>query len=96
MSRKLTKSSGNIFRDLEYGNEEAENLRIRAILMMEIEKFIKKEGLTQAQAAECFGVSQPRINEIVKGKINLFTVDKLINLLVHVGQKIEIRVHKAA
>ena len=66
------------------------NLRIRADLMQQIRKYIGLAQLTQQQAAERFGVPQPRISEIVQGKCELFTVDKLVNLLERVGQQVEV------
>jgi len=66
------------------------NLRIRADLMQQIRDYIGLAELTQQQAALRFGVPQPRISEIVQGKCELFTVDKLINLLERVGQHVEI------
>jgi len=66
------------------------NLRIRTDLMRHISDYIGMADLTQQQAAKLFGVPQPRISEIVQGKNELFTVDKLVNLLERVGQKVEI------
>ncbi len=66
------------------------NLRIRADLMRQIRDYIGLSELTQQQAAQQFGVPQPRISEIVQGKCELFTVDKLVNLLERVGQHVEI------
>ena len=66
------------------------NLRIRADLMRQIRDYIGLAELTQQQAAQRFGVPQPRISEIVQGKSELFTVDKLVNLLERVGQQVEI------
>ncbi len=67
------------------------NLRVRADLMQRIRDYITQQNLTQAQAAQQFGVPQPRISEIVQGKVELFTIDKLINLLAQVGQDIELQ-----
>lgn len=88
----VTPSSGNVFSDLGFPAEEAENLRVRADLMVAIKTLIKAEGWTQQEAAGHFGVTQPRISEIYKGKIELFTVDKLINMLAHVGRQVSIQV----
>lgn len=92
----VTPSSGNVFADLGFPVEEAENLRVRADLMIAIKKLIKEKGWTQQEAARQFGVSQPRISEISQGKIELFTVDKLINMLAHVGQQVSVQVSDKA
>lgn len=68
----------------------AANLQIRADLMQQIRDYIEQQALTQAQAAQLFGVPQPRISEIVQGKVELFTVDKLINLLASIGRQVEV------
>src|SRR3989454_9111185 len=71
---KKRTSSGNVFRDLGFGPEEAANLKVRAMLMAELEKHIRSKHLTQKQAAERFGVTQPRISDLMRGKISLFSV----------------------
>lgn len=91
---KTKKSAGNVFADLGFHGEEAENLRIRALLMAEAEQFIKRKGLSQAQAAARMGVSQPRISDLVRGKIGVFSVDSLIAMLSAVGLKVSVRVLK--
>jgi predicted XRE-type DNA-binding protein len=99
MSRKdnqVNDSSGNVFTDLGFEKTEAENLLVRSKLMAAIKAYIEFEGITQGEAAERFGVAQPRISEIYQGKIDLFSVDKLINMLARVGRHVEVTVHKAA
>ena len=64
---------------------EAENLKVRAALMAELSVYIDQAGLTQAQAARRFGVTQPRISDLVRGKIDLFSIDCLVNMLRAAG-----------
>ena len=85
-------SSSNIFRDLGFKAEEAENLKLRARLMVELEKHIREKGLTQKKAAERLGVTQPRISDLMRGKIDLFSVDTLISMLTHAGLKVDVKV----
>jgi len=96
MTDPITKSSGNIFKDLGFPDYEAENLFIRSRLMFELGEFIKKEKLTQAGAAKLMGVKQPRISDLVRGKIDRFTIDMLVNMLAKIGLKIEVSLKKAA
>lgn len=84
----MTRTEGNVFADLGFGKEMAENLRIRADLMIELRQVIKRRVLTQAQAAKLFGVSQPRISDLVRGKIALFAIDMLVNMLARAGKKV--------
>ena len=99
MSKKdtqITESSGNVFADLGFEQHEAENLLVRARLMAAIKAYIEAEGITQREAAERFNVAQPRISEIYQGKIELFSADKLINMLARVGRHVEISINEAA
>lgn len=74
-------TTGNIFDDLGVDESTDENLKIRAGLMRAIEKFIDEKGLTQLQAAKLMNVTQPRISDLKRGKIDLFTIDMLVNML---------------
>ena len=78
MGVKITPSSGNVFTDLGFNEEEAEHLRIRSTLMIEVRKLIEERKLTQAGAAKLMGVTQPRISDLVRGKIDLFSIDALV------------------
>ncbi len=89
-------SSGNVFADLGFDRAEAENLLVRSKLMAAIKSYIESEQITQAEAARRLGVVQPRISEIYQGKIELFSVDKLINMLARAGRHVEVTIHKAA
>lgn len=87
---KLTRSSGNVFRDLGFPAEEAEHLRLRSLLMIEVRKLIERRGLTQKEAALLFGVTQPRISDLVRGKIELFSIDTLVDMLAQAGARVEL------
>jgi predicted XRE-type DNA-binding protein len=88
MAVRVRNSSGNVFRDLGFGSEEAENLRIRSDLMIQLTKLIEARGLTQGAAAKLFGVTQPRISDLVRGKIDRFSIDGLVEMLGHTGAHI--------
>ena len=91
MANHVTPADGNIFEDIGFPPGEARNLKIRSMLILTAEQFIEDNGLTQAQAAELMGVSQPRISDLVRGRINQFTVDSLINMLTNAGVPVEVR-----
>ncbi len=82
------RSSGNVFRDLGFDVEEAENLKVRADLMIELSKLIETRGLTQAAAAKLLGVTQPRISDLKRGKIDRFSIDSLVQMLGHAGVRV--------
>ena len=75
---------------------EAENMKLRSSLMMALDDHIRGQAWTQAQAAELLGVTQPRVSDLLRGKINLFSLDTLVNMVVASGLRIEMRVGKAA
>lgn len=93
---KYVRSSGNVFRDLGFGKDEAESLRIRFELMLQVEDWVKASGLTQAAAAGALGLTQPRLNALLKGKVALFSLDALVNVLSKAGMSVRVVVKKAA
>ena len=92
MATRVRRSSGNIFRDLGFSRQEAEHLKIRSDLMIRLTRLIEARRLTQAQAARLLGVTQPRISDLVRGKIDRFSVDSLIEMLGRAGARITILV----
>jgi predicted XRE-type DNA-binding protein len=91
MGSKVRRSSGNVFRDLGFTEADAENLRIRSELMARLRKVIDEGGLTQARAARLLGVSQPRVSDLVRGRIELFSIDALVNLLARAGMRVTVK-----
>ena len=88
MTAKVHRSSGNVFHDLGFPPEQAESLRLRADLMVQIRRLIEGRKLTQAAAAKLLGVTQPRISNLVRGKIDLFSIDTLIDMLARAGIRV--------
>lgn len=86
------RGSKNVFRDLGFGQEEAENLRVRAALMVELTERLRRARLTQKEAAETLGVTQPRISDLTRGKIDVFSIDTLVAMLSRIGIKTTIRI----
>ena len=76
--------------------EEAENMRLRSILMMALKNHIASTKMSQSEAAKLFGVTQPRVSDLVRGKINLFGLDALVNMATAAGLHVEITVLEAA
>lgn len=92
MPRHVTPSNGNVFEDIGFPAGEARNLQIRSMLMLTAKQFIEDRELTQARAADLMKVSQPRISDLVHGRIDQFTIDSLINMLTNAGVPVEVRV----
>ena len=93
MSRKKTLSVWDAIEDTP---AEADNMKLRSSLMMALSTHISRAGLSQVQAAKLFGVTQPRISDLVRGKINLFGLDALVNMASVAGMHVEMRVLQAA
>lgn len=88
MRLKVTRSTGNVFRDLGFSVEEAEHLRIRSDLLIELQKAIGKRRLKQAEAARLLGVTQPRVSDLMRGRIDLFSTDTLIDMLARLDTRV--------
>jgi predicted XRE-type DNA-binding protein len=91
MAMKIERSSGNVFRDLGFETKDAESLRIRAELMTELRRLIEARKLTQNAAAKLFDVTQPRISDLVRGKIDLFSIETLVDMLTRAGMRVRLR-----
>uniref|UniRef100_E6PNJ5 HTH cro/C1-type domain-containing protein n=1 Tax=mine drainage metagenome TaxID=410659 RepID=E6PNJ5_9ZZZZ len=76
--------------------EEAENMKLRSALMTALREHITRSGMSQAQAAQMLGVTQPRVSDLVRGKINLFGLDALVNMATAAGLHVEMRVMESA
>lgn len=79
-----------MFRDLGFGREEAEHLAIRSELMIKIEELLQARGLTQAEAARIMRVSQPRVSDLLRGRLDLFSTDALIDMLARLGVRVRL------
>jgi predicted XRE-type DNA-binding protein len=73
---------------------EAANMRTRSALMIAIAGYITEQGWSQAHAATAMGVTQPRISDLMRGKVQLFSIDTLVNMLVGAGFRVELHVTK--
>jgi len=92
--KHTTPAGANIFDEL--GLHDAENLKLRAQLMMEVRRYFEESGLTQVAAAKAMKTTQPRLNNVLKGKIEKCTIDRLVQMLAEVGWSVSIKVSKAA
>lgn len=90
MTTYFRRSSGNVFHDLGFPQDEAENLRIRSDLMIRLAKLIENRGLTPAQAGKLLAVSQTRVRDLLRGKVQVFSVDSLIEMLGHAGAHVSL------
>jgi len=91
---KIIEGSGNVFADLGFCAEESASLLCRATLMARLTKIVEERELTQHAAAKILGVTQPRLNLLLRGKIASFSVDALVNMLARAGFEVQSRIAK--
>ena len=90
MKVKVTRSSGNVFRDLGFPSREAEHLLVRSDLMINVQKLIASRGLKQSEVAKILRVTQPRVSDLLRGRIDLFSTDALIDMLALLGVRVRL------
>lgn len=95
MSKTTTERYASVWDALADTAGEAANLKVRAALMRKIAALIEESGLTQAKAAEQCGISQPRINDLLRGRISRFSLDALVNIAASLGQQVQVELEAA-
>ena len=96
MSEPEMQEFANVWDAIADTPEEAANLTLRSELMDEIEAIIKEGGWTQAEATKRCGVTQPRINDLMRGRIARFSIDALVNIASALGRKVRVSLDDAA
>lgn len=91
MAIRITRSTGNVFEDVGFRRAEAAHLLIRTDLMLQVSQIIEKRGLTQRAAAAALGVTQPRVSDLVRGRVELFSIDTLVEMLSRLGVSVTVR-----
>ncbi len=81
---------------IEKTPEEAENMKLRSNLMMALHRHVDRLRLSQAQAAKQFGVTQPRVADLINGKIHSFSLDALLNMATRAGLHVELHLVEPA
>jgi predicted XRE-type DNA-binding protein len=76
--------------------EAAASMRVRADLMIAVQRYVEASGETQSHAAKQLGITQPRLNDLLRGRIDKFSLDALVNMLARVGRQVTVKVKKAA
>jgi predicted XRE-type DNA-binding protein len=84
-AKKITPSSGNVFTDLGFDDAEAQVMALRADLMVQLEKQIKARKMTQVMAAEALHISQSRVSDLARGKVEKFSLDSLVEFAARLG-----------
>lgn len=88
---RITRGSRNVFLDLGFPPHEAAVMLLRCQLAEALRQWMARENLTQAQAAKCLGVVQPRISEIARNKVDKLSLDYLVGLCTKAGVSVAVR-----
>lgn len=88
------KSSGNVFEDLGFDPAEAEVLKVKAQLKIELEKEVKRRKLNQTAAAKLVGVDRPMLNKVMTGKLTGVTIDKMVQMNSRLGKSVDVTVKR--
>lgn len=91
---EVMRSSGNVYADL--GLPDADRLKIKTSLVVEIRKAMRSLGLTQQDAAKRMGISQPKVSDMMRGDFSNLSERKLMDCLIRLGYDIEIKVKPAS
>ncbi len=95
MAIRIRRGSGNVFQDLGFPPEKAAHLLIRSDLMITLNQLLEERGLTQVRAAKLLGVTQPRISDLRRGRLELFSIDTLVEMLARLGVSVTVRTKKS-
>lgn len=90
-----TQRFASVWDAIEDTPEEAENMKIRSQLMLQLKDHITRSGLSQSAAAKLYGVTQPRVSDLMRGKINLFAIDALVNMAAAAGLQVQLQLQEA-
>jgi len=93
---KIIKGSANVFEDLGFNVKESQNLLLRSQTMIALVQWFNASGMTQASAAKTLGITQPRFNQLLKGKIEIFSLDALVNMATSAGMRVGLSIRPIA
>lgn len=92
----MNKKFESVWDAIEDTPQQAVSMKMRSQLLIVLQEHLKNSGLTQFKAAELLGVTQPRISDLMRGKIDLFSLESLIDMITSIGLKVEINIKDAA
>lgn len=93
---RKSSNADDVFEQVGFNPSEAASLRLRAAMMNALIAELERKGLTQSKAASALGVSQPRVSDLMRGKLHLFSIDTLVTLLSALGLRVDMKVRRAA
>ncbi|NMQ21058.1 XRE family transcriptional regulator [Candidatus Competibacter phosphatis] len=95
MNDTTTETFANVWDALADTPQEAANLKVRSELMSQIAAFVRERGWTQVEAARRCGVTQPRLNDLLRGRLSRFSLDALVNIAAALGCRVHVGLEAA-
>ncbi|KXK44491.1 MULTISPECIES: helix-turn-helix domain-containing protein [Nitrosomonas] len=92
----MSKKFESVWDAIEDTPQQAASMKMRSQLLIVLQEHLRNSGLTQFKAAELLGVTQPRVSDLMRGKIDLFSLESLIDMITSIGLKVEINIKDAA
>lgn len=92
--RHTTPADGNVFEDLGFAPAEARKLKMKSELIIHLSEWIKANELKQEEAAQKLHISKPRVSDVMRGKVEKFSIDALVDMLEQTGQQVTFSVHR--
>jgi predicted XRE-type DNA-binding protein len=90
--KHASETYSNVWDALTDTPEEAENMKLRSALMLKIRNWVNAHEWTQAVAAKKLGITQPRLNDLLKGRISKFSLDALVNIAAAAGLHVQVEI----
>ena len=96
MKKPTKRRFASVWDAIEETPEDAESMKLRARLMMALQDRISHQNVSEAQTARALGVTQPRLSNLMRGRITLFPVESLVGMLTRLGMRVEVKVREVA
>ena len=96
MKKPTKRRFASVWDAIEDTPEDAESMKLRARLMMALQDRISHQNVSEAQTARALRVTQPRLSDLMRGRITLFPVESLVGMLIRVGMRVEVKVKEVA
>ena len=93
---RITKGTGNVFRDLGFSKQKSAELVLKSSLLQALQETIKERGWKQVEAADRLGIDQAKVSKLLAGQMAGFSVERLVHFLSLLGQNVEVTVRRAA
>ena len=92
----MSEKFNSVWDAIEDTPHQAASMKIRSHLMIALQEHLRSRGLTQVEAAKLLGVTQPRVSDLMRGRIDLFSLESLVDMITSIGLEVEVSIKNAA